>query len=395
MSLFRRGLVRREASLEALRALADRSGVSAGSVSVTQDSARRHSAVWACQRQRANLLSTLPIDVHRVVGGVQVEVAKPPVLVTPGTDGQGIEAWLWATQYDLDRFGNTFGLITARDGNGLPSRVELLPAGEVAVRATGEHVTEYRCGRDVWSEANGRIGDVWHERAYAPAGSPVGLNPVQMAAYALGQYLSAQDFALNWFGSGGVPAVALKPTAVDLTDEQAEVAKRRWMAATSRRGPAVLPRGWEIEMIDVPSASMAYLNEKQASVADVCRYMDWPADLVDGAVSGSSVTYASITQRNLQALVMHLGPAVTRRERALSRLTAGPRFVKFNTDAILRMDPETVSRKLGLEVKDRLTAPSEARRLMNREPFTPEQIAEFEALFGPPRQEQTTGGGKA
>jgi HK97 family phage portal protein len=403
VSLFRSGgSVQRAASLDGLRALFDRSGGSpAGSVVVNNATALRHSAVWACRRQRANLLSTLPVDLYRRVDGLQVEVPKPPLLVAPGTDGQDITSWLWATQWDLDGFGNAFGVITQRWGAsgafpGWPARIELLPTAEVVVRGDGERVTEYRHGKDKWSIDNGRIGDVWHERLYQAPGMAVGLNPVQQAALTLGAYLSAQEFALAWFSAGGVPSVALKPTAVDLNDEQAEVAKRRWVAATSQRGPAVLPKGWEIEMVDVPAASSAYMAEKQWSVTDVARYFDWPADLIDGAVSGSSVTYANVTQRNLQALVMLLGPAVTRREAALSRAVPAPRFVKFNRAALLAMDPKTVSEKLGQEVRDRLTAPSEARLLMDRAPFTPEQIAEFETLFGPPRQPSTTtGGGQA
>src|SRR5690349_22002342 len=46
-------------------------------------------------------------------------------------------------------------------------------------------------------------------------------------------------------------------------------------------------------------------------------------------------------------LVMHLGPVVSRREEALSRLTPGPRFVKLNTDALLRMDPSSRADKIG------------------------------------------------
>lgn len=53
------------------------------SVSVTGESAMRHSAVWACLRLRADLISTMPVDVFRRSGGVQVEVTKPSLLVTP------------------------------------------------------------------------------------------------------------------------------------------------------------------------------------------------------------------------------------------------------------------------------------------------------------------------
>jgi len=108
---------------------------------------------------------------------------------------------------------------------------------------------------------------------------------------------------------------------------------------------------------------------------DVSRFFGVPADLIDAAIAGGpNITYANITQRNLQFLVMHLGPAVVRRENALSQLLPRPRFVKLNSDALLRMDPLTRAQMIQTQIQSRVLAPNEARALDNRKPFTPEQI---------------------
>jgi phage portal protein BeeE len=135
-------------------------------------------------------------------------------------------------------------------------------------------------------------------------------------------------------------------------------------------------------MIQAEHAGADWIAAKQASIGDIARYFDCPSDLIDAAVSGSSVTYANMTQRNLQFLVMSLGPAVKRREDALSRLTSRPRFVKLNTNALLRMDPQTQAAVLKTQIDGRMIAPSEARALYDRMPFTEEQLAEFDRLFG-------------
>ena len=85
-------------------------------VHVTNETALRNSAVWACLRLRADLMSTFPIDVYRYVNGIQVEVPKPPVLVAPGGSEVGIKEWMYSTEFDLDRGGNCFGIITERTG---------------------------------------------------------------------------------------------------------------------------------------------------------------------------------------------------------------------------------------------------------------------------------------
>ena len=61
--------------------------------------------------------------------------------------------------------------------------------------------------------------------------------------------------------------------------------------------------------------------------------------MVDVNEQTGSVTCGT-SQRNLQLLIMHLGPSIRLRELALSTLLARPRYVKLNSDAVvLRMDP--------------------------------------------------------
>ncbi|MCX4752900.1 phage portal protein [Kitasatospora purpeofusca] len=356
-----------------------------GTARVTNETALRHSAVWACLRLRANMISTMPVDLYRKVDGIQVEVTKPPVLVTPGGDKVDMQEWLYSSQFDLDRAGNCFGLITAKDGLGFPARIDLVPLGEVTVKGSGGEITTYRIGSTEYEPA-----EIWHERQYTVAGFPLGLSPVAYAAWSIAEYLSIQDFALDWFGTGGMPAAMLKNTAKAISPQQAAEVKSRFKAATANRDLFVAGADWEYRMIQAEQAGSAWVDAKQFGIADVARFFDCPGDLIDAAVGGTSLTYANISQRNLQFLIMNLGPAVVRREAALSRLSSRPRFVKLNTDALLRMDPATRSQTIRTQIEARILAPSEARALEDRPPFTESQYAEFDRLFGsrnpPPTQ---------
>jgi hypothetical protein len=222
---------------------------------VTNDTALRHSAVWACLRLRAGLISSFPVDCYRMVNGLQVEMPKPPIFTNPSGGRMRWWEWMWATQWDLDRAGNT---------------------------------------------------------------------PI-----------NSSDNSMEWIESRGF------------------------------------------------------------SVAEIARFFDAPVDLIDGAPAGkSSVTYANITQRNLQLLVMALGPAVFRREQALFDLAPQQRFVKLNTDALLRMDPQTRTAVLAERIASRQLSPSEARALENLPPFTESQKQEFVDLFGQPGRPAPVAGGK-
>jgi HK97 family phage portal protein len=373
-------LEKRDAALTALQSISEqRLGTASGSVSVTQESALRHSAVWASLRLRANLVSTLSIDTFRHVGDVDVEVSPPPFFDAPSGPDSYMDEWLWATQFDLDRYGLTSGVITERDGSDRPSRIDLVSAAEVVLRGSGSVLEEVQIGREKYTGA--RLRDVYLEHQYRPAGMLVGLCPIAAAAWSIGGYLSAQKFGLDYFGSGAMPSGVLKNTALEMNDAAVtSQVKARFKSATANRDVFVTGKDWEWTPADAPAAASAFLEAKSASVVEIARYLDVPADMIDGAVSGSSVTYASITQRNVQLLVMHLGPTIWRREKRLSRLLARPRFVKLNTDAILRMDPETRARVLNDGIKAFRITPTEARALDNRPALTEADYLEFERL---------------
>lgn len=337
--------------------------------------AMRSSAVWACLRLRADLISTSPVDVYRKVDTRAINVATPPVLVSP--DGNDITEWLYSTQVDLDRFGNCFGLIAARDGMGLPSRINLLPAEQVTIRTKDGRITEYRCGGKSYDPSM-----IWHERQYTVAGLPVGLSPLAAAALSIRAGLSAQQFAADWFAGSAVPASHLKNTAKILDKTQATEVKDRFDSSVRNGDVFVTGSDWDYTMLGAKASESSFLEQQKASASDVCRFLGVPGDMIDIAPDGTaSLTYANITQRNLQLLIVNLGPAITRRQVALTNLTAKPRFVKLNTDAVvLRMDPKSRADMNEVLLRSKQRTASEVREKDDLPPFTPEQVAEIQAL---------------
>lgn len=344
--------------------------------SVSSAQALNNSVVWACLRLRADLISTSPVDCYRDIDGRAVNIKSPAVLVNPGGATVNIIEWLYSTQMDLDRFGNCFGIITARDGLGLPARIELVPAESVAVQATGSVVTSFRVG-----QSNYEPRDIWHEKQFTVAGVPVGLSPLAHAALTLSTAQSAQEFAADWFAGSGVPASHLKNTAQVLDSTEASKIKDRFEASVSTGDVFVTGSDWTYEMLGAKAAESGFVEAQALTATDMCRFLGVPGDMVDVSTAGQSVTYANITQRNLQLLILNLGPAVTRRQVALSSLLPQPRYVKLNTDAVvLRMDPKARAELNGLLLSTKQRTPSEVREKDDLPPFTPAQVAEIAAL---------------
>ncbi len=365
-----------------------------GNQVVSDDRALKHSVVWACRSLRAGLISTFPIDQFRNVIGIQTEYnPKPAILTDPGGKDVDIVDFMAMTQADLDMAGNTVGLIVERSAarsryypEGLPSRIELQPITSCAYVQRRDRPDQWRIGSKLYD-----LADVYHEAANRQAGLKVGLPTIVYAALSIGEGLSMQQHGLDWFSGGGIPKAHMKNNMKLLKAEEVADAKQWWRDVVANGDMLVTGKDWEYEMIQAQNAGMEFISGREVSNLAVCRYLDTPGDLVDVNQSGASITYANITQRNLQYLIYRLGPAVTRREKALTKLLPEPRYVKMNTDALLRMDPLTRQKLLRSKIETWQLTNSEARGLDNLAPLTAVQRTELTELYGRPK----TGGGSS
>lgn len=356
---------------------------------VSRKEALNHSGAWASLRLRADLVSTMPVDVFKQVDGVQVEQKKPPVLVEPGGREVRWMEWMYSTQFDLDSAGNTCGLITALDGLGLPARIELFNIDDVTFVGKGSKITKVRVGREEYGYEK-----VWHEKQFTVSGIPVGLSPLAYAARTINSYLSAQEFAAAWFGNSTMPGGHLRNTAKTLKKGEAAAVKDNFKESVAAGDVWVSGKDWEYSMLSAKGSEAMFIEQQQFSITDATRFLGVPADLIDAAQSGSSITYANITQRNLQFLIMNLGPAIARREEAISYgLLPRPRYIKLNTGALLRMDQKGQLDAHKVAIDARIYPPSRALDLMNMAPLTDEEIAEFALLFPNKATQPVTPGG--
>jgi HK97 family phage portal protein len=346
---------------------------------ISRSDALRNSAVWACLVLRSDLISTMPVDVFRRVNGVQVEVPKPQVFITPGGKALRWIEFAYSTQFDLDGTGNTVGITKARDGQGLPSLIELQRIEDVTFFGEGPALKGVRI-KNVEYDVN----EIWHEKQYTMAGVPIGLSPIAHAARSINAHLTAQEFAAEWFSNSTVPGGHLKNTAKVLNKDEAADVKEKFKTSVQSGDVWVSGSDWEYSMLSAKASESQFLETMNASVVDVCRFLRVPADMIDAEIgsTSASVTYANITQRNLQLLIMNLGPAIARREEALSAgLLPQPRYMKFNTNSLLRMDLKSRYEAYKIGVDSRFLPPSRILDLENQPPLTPEEEAEFARLF--------------
>lgn len=371
----------RERSLDTTESLlADRLALRTGGVfkPVSRQQALASSAVWACVRLRADLISTLPVDVfRRRPDGTQLEQTKPPVFVTPGGKSVRWTEWVYSTQVDLDTVGNACGLIVARDGLGLPALIELFNMDEVTFIGKGNSITQVRVGSKTYD-----YSQVWHEKQFTMSGIPVGLSPIAYAAKALSVGLSAQEFAAAWFTNSTVPSGHLRNKNKTLKRAEAARVKAAFKTSVAAGDVWVSGQDWEFNMLSAKGSEAKFLETANMTVVDACRFFGVPGDMIDAETSSGSITYANVTQRNMQLLTMNLAPAITRREEAWSvGLLPQPRYAKLNTNALLRMDLAARLSAHKAAIDARIYPPSRARHIEDWDPLTEDEKAEFAELF--------------
>ncbi|HYS43645.1 MAG TPA: phage portal protein [Geobacteraceae bacterium] len=342
---------------------------------VSADRAMKHSAFWAGIRLRSDLISTLPFKAYRNVQLEDGVYHKIDATLTPFMARPDFMEWRSSSQAELDRTGNSIGVI--RGGPDVTSTqfyIELYPSSACSIFYERGN-KKYRIDNQVYDPA-----EVWHEKQYTIPGLDVGLSPVSAAVFSLGLYESIEEFASDWFIGGATPRARLKNTAKKLNSKEATTVKESWRASRAADEPFVHGNDWEYSLIQAEQNASNWIDAMKLSLEDVARFVGVPADLIDAAAGGPNITYANVIQRNLQFLIMHIGPAVLRRENSLSQLLPKPRFVEMDSKALLRMDPKTLAAVIRTQIESRTLSPNEAREMDNRPPFTDDQIREFDEL---------------
>jgi HK97 family phage portal protein len=335
-------------------------------------------AVWSAVRLRANVIGSLPVGVFRNgPDGLPRRVPDAQVngaLTMPSAQFDMV-SWLHASQLSLDLRGNAYGKIVARHpATYLPTQVELVHPDDVTVTERTDGTIEYRfAGRAV------DPFDVWHERQNEVPGSVVGMSPITAAARALGITLSAEDYGGRFYDEALTPSALLSSDA-PIDQDDAKIVKARVRATQNGREPLVLGGNWTYRPLAISPTDAAYLEVLARGDIDAGRLFDVPGELIDANTSGSSVTYANREQRVQDLLAFRLGPAISRRERALSRLTPRGQYVKLNIAALLRADLMTRYKSYELGLRNGFLTFDEVRALEDREPISPDDLALLNGL---------------
>lgn len=331
------------------------------------DEAMRDAATWSCVLVKAKGIAQLPADEVRYDGNRRIPVTPSKIVERP-SDIVPRRVWMFQFGWSMFTDGNAFGQVTAVDAMQRPSSIELLDPSTVGERKVVNGVKTVKVqGREMRQFP---FGDLWHVSGeMVAAGSPYGLSPVWYGSKHVATSLAAEAFGGKFFTEGGHPSALLKPQT-DPGLEGARALKTAFMQATQgSREPAVLPQTIEYEKIQIDPKDSQFIDLMSFEVLQACRRHGVPPSMVFAAVTGQNLTYANITESDLQFLKHTLSYPIDLIEDAVSDLLPRPRRLKLNRNAILEATPEARWRIHDLRLKNSTTTINEVRALEDEQPF--------------------------
>lgn len=312
-------------------------------VSVTEETSLQVSAVYAAVRLYCDLISTLPIRIHRFKEDGSREAVKGhwalDLLESPNAY---MDCGDMVTQliYSLVLNGNAYAVLK-RSGGRLRGLLPVQPS-QVLVYLDTDGALHYKYTHDGQVDELTRK-DVLHLKLIG--NGVIGASPISYAAGAIGTASAQDKLVSDMYLNGGKRSGILTIDNV-LTDQQRAAIKENFNAVSnsSDNRLLVLEAGMTFAPTSLTPQDMDLLAARKYTVSDIARIFAVPSVLLDNADTGWNSGMQAVIENFYKT---GLAPILTKLERALNRALfdgtdeKGQIELEFNVDELLRSDPQT------------------------------------------------------
>jgi HK97 family phage portal protein len=345
---------------------------------VTEDTAYTVSAYWCCVRVISETIGQMPWRIHeRTATGQRVAEYHPADRLLNRNPNAEQDAGVWRELMlrNCLTWGNAYCEIV-RDASYRPTDLwPIEPWRVTPVRYNGD--LYYNVSQPTGQTVPIPAADMLHFRGLGD--DLVGWSVLQYAARSLGLSMAQEESMAAMMENGARISGILKPPgAGSFTAEKtkgiADAWKEQNVGSKNHGKVYLINQGIEFQSLSMPNTDAQLLESRQFSVIDICRFMRVPPHKVFDL---TRATFSNITHQSLEFLIDTLGPWVVKFEQQANRKlvsasASGRYFTKINTNAILRMDPDTRSnwykslRELGA------ISPNEIRALEDMDSLGPD-----------------------
>jgi len=315
------------------------------------------SGVWACETLIADAIATMPVDTYRKTSDGRVPLGNPRWIDQPNEFTNKID-------YDTQRilsllgWGGSAALLFRKDGSTDP----MAPiVGRQTVDPWRVDIRDYAGKARVFIDGK-LIPEAWVQYipGYRLPGSMKGMSVIANANGGLTAGMAAEELAKNIYENGlntsGVVSIPNMPkeTSADTIERISDKIKQWYAGAKNAGKPLVLTGGTTWQPMSVTPHDAQFLETRQFQIEEIARWFRVPPHMI-GQIDKESSWGTGIEQQGLGFVRYTLMPWIARLEAADSALLQSPRYVKYNTDALIRADIKTryevyaIARQWGLK----------------------------------------------
>jgi len=294
-----------------------------------------------------------------VMDGADGRPSSPSIVTRPDPD-QTPYAFFSTSAANMAKYGEVVWWIATRDTDGLPAALVNVPLRELLVQMnwTDRRRPHYRWGTlegTRYSPAN-PSGSFVH--IFYPLGEPYalrGLRPLQLCGAAVSVSVEAQEWAANFYGTGGYPREIIKhATELDATrrDDQglpdttglseAERLKADYMYRDNNTPMVIDQRIESITAVPIDQQSAQMLEARLHNNGDAARMFGMSGHWVEYVQRGTSLTYQNLEMAFTELIKACVQPLYLEPiEQAMTDLLTRTTVSRFNVKGFLRADIKT------------------------------------------------------
>ena len=350
---------------------------------VTVKTALHASAVYACVRNTAETIASLPCVLKRVsrdeAGRRRTEDATVHplhgvLLNTPNNWQTAFDFWAGVVEH-LQLRGNHYSKIR-RNGAGRTVALEPLHPDRVQPYWTRNRRPAYDHQPENGPREILLASEVFHVRGPLQEDGLMGMSPIQVHRETVGMALASRDYGARLFANDTRPRGVLSVDGV-LNSEAHERLREQWRktyGGPDRHGTAILEENAKFQSIGMTNEDAQYLETRGFTDAEIARLFRTPPHKIG---IKTQMTLNNIEHQNREWVTDTLMPLARRIEDAISRdlMTAQGRSslkAMFEFAELLRGDVKAQTEANTKGVQWGYYSPNDVRERLGLNPIGPE-----------------------
>lgn len=331
-------------------------------VDVSTETALSVPAIWRAVTMIADSVGVLPLAAYR--NDEKLE-PTPRLLERPDPLETRIET-LSSMAASVIVHGNYIAILGEPGLSGYPESIYPVNPERVTI--------EKKAGEKIFhiDDRTYTAGEIFHVKGFSLPGEVAGIGIIAAQRQGIGAAIAVMEYAARYFDGGTMPSYVIKSKNPDLTQEEAELLKLRWMESYGGRSrrPAVLNDSTDIEALTANASDSQLIEARGQAQNDAANIVGLPGHYV--GAPNSSRTYTNLETQGLEYLRWTLLPITTRIEATFSDYLPRGQVAKFTYDGLLRADTLTRYQAHQIAISNGFLTLDEVRALENRPPLDQE-----------------------